>query len=367
MMPGTPIRQRTPGPTSVQDPGLQLRRAGHPDDAGIMTTRPAVSVARLLTALCLALVLSAVASEAGARVRPAQLATFDDMRPVIFGTFSGDPYDGNVDKTDALEQQIGRRIGIVNWFQNWSGDEWTKEVHPEIFAAVTGSGRLPMLTWMPSDGNARPANDQPEYRLQRIADGALDDFIAQFARDLRDLGTTVYVRPMHEMNGDWYPWGGMTNANTPREFRRAWRHMHDVFEREGATNVRWVWSPLAESVPNVRRNRLERYYPGRRYVDVLALDGYNWGSTRPDMGGYRSFREIFRRPYKRLRALGNQPIWLAEVGTAPEGGDKAEWVRGMFATAKRWNKLEAIVWFDQDKERDWRAAPNDAVAAAFRG
>jgi hypothetical protein len=351
-----------------------------------------VSVASLTAALCLFAALLAITSQADARGRHAdrkmahfhaspsartpQRATIDVRRSrsrarasqaadVLFGTFNGDdPYNGNVDATNALERRLDRRIDIVNWYQNWSGDDWIKAVHPEVFGAVTGSGRKPMLTWMPSDGR-NGGKDQPAYRLERIANGAMDDYIEWFASDLRDLKTTVYLRPMHEFNGDWYSWGYGVNGNTPDDFVAAWRRMHDIFERVGADNVRWVWCANAESVPDTRANRIENYYPGRKYVDVLSLDGYNWGSTRPDMGGYRSFRKIFREPYERLQALGNQPIWLAEVGTAPEGGDKAQWVRNMFATARRWKQLRAIVWFDQDKERDWRAAPNDVVAAAF--
>ena len=348
-------------------------------------------MAALSAALCLILALTALSAPADARGRQHKLARFvaakvphapraiADVRlgghlhattsqarqPLLFGTFNGDdPYNGNVDRTDALEKRLNRRIGIVNWYQNWAGDDWIKAVHPDVFGAVTGSGRLPLLTWMPAS-SAASSKDQPDFRLKRIASGALDDYIRGFASDIRDLGTTVYLRPMHEFNGDWYPWGYGTNGNTPDDFVAAWRHIHDVFASVGATNVRWVWCANAESVPNVPQNQIERYYPGRKYVDVLSLDGYNWGSKRPEMGGYRTFKQIFQEPYNRLRALGDQPIWFAEVGSAPEGGSKAKWVRDMFATARQWKQLQAIVWFDQNKEEDWRAAPDDAVAAAF--
>ena len=39
--------------------------------------------------------------------------------------------------------------------------------------------------------------------------------IASTARALRDIGGTVYLRPMHEMNGNWSPWGAATADNTP--------------------------------------------------------------------------------------------------------------------------------------------------------
>jgi hypothetical protein len=37
----------------------------------------------------------------------------------------------------------------------------------------------------------------------------------------------------------------------------------------------------------------------------------------------------------------------------------------MWSTARRWPRLKALVWFDQNKEEDWRAAPvADAFASA---
>jgi hypothetical protein len=283
---------------------------------------------------------------------------------LIFGAHTDkDPYSGNVDHVDALQRQLNRRIGIVNWYQNWStrpGGDWISQVHPDVIGAVTGSNRIPLLTWEPWDpaGGAK----QARYRLARIANGEYDQFITGWARDLRDVGSTIYLRPMHEMNGNWYPWSGSVNGNTPADYRAAWKHMHDVFEREGATNVKWVWCPLNVDSPAVPSNRMERYYPGAGYVDVLALDGYNWGSTAPEYGGWQSFEQVFANAYQRVSKLGDQPIWIAEVGSAPEGGDKTKWVRNMFATAQRWNRLKAIVWFDMNKEKDWRAA---SAASAF--
>ena len=48
-----------------------------------------------------------------------------------------------------------------------------------------------------------------------------------------------------------------------------------------------------------------------------------------------------------------------------EGGDKAKWVENMFRAAKRYPRLDALLWFHQNKERDWRATSSDRVAQAF--
>ena len=143
------------------------------------------------------------------------------------------------------------------------------------------------------------------------------------------------------MNGNWYPWGAGVNGNTPSQFILAWQRMRHIFAREGASNVLWVWSPNNFDVSSTQP--LEAFYPGAAYVDVLAADGNNWGSARPHWGGWRSFNQIFRGVYDRLKALGPQPIWFAEVASAPDGGDKAGWVREMWARAETMDRLETLL------------------------
>ena len=280
---------------------------------------------------------------------------------LLFGAHTaGDPYSGNIDATKGLESALGRHVDIVHWYQNWGAGPYGSTVQPSWMSAVTSTGRTPLLTWEPwAPGGAV----QPTYRLQRIVQGSFDAYITSWADALRSIGTTVYLRPMHEMNGDWYPWGGTVNGNSPALYVKAWRRMVDIFRKRGANNVRWVWSPTNFDVP--ASNRLESYYPGKSYVDVMAADLYNWGSTKPQWGGWQSFSQIFSSVYKRLSALGPQPIWIGEVGCAPSGGDKAAWIRDMFAQARGMSRLKAIVWFNVNKELDWRAAPTAAIAAAF--
>jgi len=313
----------------------------------------AVSHRTLVCAVALVMALLAFAVPANA------------ANKLLFGAYTpGDPYSGTTHETDALEDAIDRRVDIAPWYQNWGGGPWISSVQPHIFEAVTASGRIPLVTWEPHDPNNWGYN-QPDYRLERIARGDFDAYLARWADDLRALETLVYLRPMHEMNGNWYPWSPTVNGNSAQLFRAAWRRMHDIFEANGASNVRWVWSPLNIDVPGTPGNTLEDLYPGEQYVDVLATGGYNWGSERPDFGGWQSFSTIFSGVYERLKRLGPQPIWITEVASDYRGGDKAAWVRDMFATAAGMDRLKAIVWFNEEKERDWRAAPTPEVAAAF--
>ena len=278
-----------------------------------------------------------------------------------FGVHSPPSPEGGSEHIDALERELGRPISIVHWYQHWAG--WGPELEPTWIAAASAGGRTPLLTWEPW----RPGSpDQPEYRLARIASGEFDSYISGWAHGLRKLGAPVHLRPMHEMNGTWYPWGGTVNDNNPADYRDAWRRLHSLFAQAGADNVSWVWSPLADDVPASPENGFERYYPGEDHVDVLALDGYNWGAQRPQYGGWRTFEQVFAAAYARLQRVGPQPIWIAETASDSHGGDKTRWVSEMFAAAAKMPRLEAIVWFDLDKERDWRATAPPGTAAAFR-
>ncbi len=262
---------------------------------------------------------------------------------VMVGAFTyGGVWQGMAPVLD-LEDELGRRLDIVHWFTNFNN-----EAYPEMVQAVAAAGRYPLISWQPHG-----------VALRDIAAGAYDDYLRAWARDLASTGATVYLRPFPEMNGDWVSWNG-----DPEGLVAAWRHMAALFDEEGATNVRWVFSPNVTDEPRVASNRMELYYPGDDVVDVLALDGYNWGTTRP-WTEWRAFEEVFASGYARLTALGPQPVWFAEIASSTDGGDKAGWVRAMLDSTA-FARLQAIVWFDEHKEADWRMVADPRVADAFR-
>jgi hypothetical protein len=94
---------------------------------------------------------------------------------------------------------------------------------------------------------------------------------------------------------------------------------------------------------------------------------------------WRSFAAIYRTQYARLTALAPKlPVWICEVGSKePSENDgapvdpshsKATWLRAMFATlATRMIRVQAVVFFDMAKERDWRIDSTAASASYLRG
>ena len=234
------------------------------------------------------------------------------------------------------------------------------------------SGFIPMITWEPwrwpqrMEGGRRP-EDQPDFSLAMILKGKYDDHIRNWARDLKQISGPIFLRPMHEMNGNWYPWCGRVNGNRPEEYIKVWRHIRSIFNETGNDRVMWVWSPYAHSVPDESGNEIWRYYPGPKGVDWLALDGYNWGETQ-GWSTWQSFEEVFGKGYDRLAQLSaDKPIMLAEVGCAEEGGDKGKWIEESFGMlGNKFSRIKALVWFNINKECDWRVESSLKSLKGFR-
>lgn len=125
------------------------------------------------------------------------------------------------------------------------------------------------------------------------------DVIAGYLKQLQDAHVPVLWRPYHEMNGDWFWWGGRTGKYGSAALYR------QLFERfvnvDHLRNLVWVWS--MDRIHNPSQD-YAGYYPGNHYVDVLALDVYG-----------NDFAQSY---YDWLRSFSHgKPLALAEVGNPP--------------------------------------------------
>jgi beta-mannanase len=274
--------------------------------------------------------------------------------PVVLGArIPGAP--SNPTLIDAYASLTGTMPHIVMWYQNWSG---TWNAFDATGAdAVRARGAMPEITWEPW---AEVVND-PSWYLSTIIDGSHDAYIHQWTADVAAWGHPIYVRPMHEMNLANTPWGYGVNGNTAAQFVSAWRHIVDIARAEGATNIRWVWCPN-ETDGQVAYSAL---YPGDAYVDWLGLDGYNWGTTLG--GSWQSLSQVFQSSYDEITALSTKPLMIGETASTELGGDKAAWVTTGFAyLLASMSRVRAVVWFDANKEIDWRIDSSTRSLNAFR-
>jgi hypothetical protein len=249
------------------------------------------------------------------------------------------------DRVTAWTRIHGVRPRIVNWFQQWLSGE--RRFRADWAGHVADQGAVPMITWEPWFAPAGELHvvEQPRVALRQIAGGSHDSYIRSWARDVAAYRDPVLMRPMHEMNGGWYPWGVDVNGNTARDFIAAWRHIVRIFRAEGARNVSWVWS-----VNNIERGGgadpdLARYYPGGGFVDWVAISGFNWGDAY-SWSDWRDADAVYGPTYRALVRF-RKPVMIGEIGTTDVGGDPNAWVRDtMRRLQSGYPGLHALIWYD---------------------
>jgi beta-mannanase len=227
--------------------------------------------------------------------------------------------------------------------------------------AVRSRGATPLVTWEPWAWGG--GVEQPAYSLDRVAAGDFDAHITQWGQSLAAWGKPVMLRFAHEMNGNWYPWAEGVNGNQPGDYVAAWRHVHDVVAATGAANVQWVWSP---NVPYWGSTDLAGLYPGAGYVDIVALDGYNWGTSQT-WSSWVSPMDLLGPGISQLRTLApGKPVLIAETASSELGGSKAAWNTDLVSYLAAQPDVMGFVWFHLQKETDWRINSSDSSASAFK-
>jgi beta-mannanase len=259
--------------------------------------------------------------------------------------------------TSDLEELIGRRIPSVVIFRDFSSGFPVGDCREARLRAKTLQ-----ITWEPWE-----YSDPKAITLEDIIAGKHDKYIDGWAQASKSFGNELWIRWGHEFNGNWYPWSIAANGRNGRLYAAAFRHVHSRFTRVGALNVKWIWCFNAESVPDASWNDPAQAYPGDDYVDMISIDGYNFGNSLSH-SRWQSFSDVFDEPYRKaVTTWKHKPLMVGETSCATTGGDKAAWISEMDATLKkRFPKFASVVWFEAQKEADWRMASSPSTRVASR-
>jgi hypothetical protein len=238
-------------------------------------------------------------------------------------------------------------------FATWTGKKpdllgayvaWDSSFDTTAASNAWKYGAMYFMVWEPYDTTA-----------QRIAAGDSDNYIVRFAEDVRSLNVPIALSFGHEMNGNWYPWG--TKQTTAADFVAAWRHIHDLFARVGATNAIWVWDP--NNIYPVPTVALQLYYPGDAYVDWAGITGY-WTVFGP-----HTFATLFQPTLTEIRQFTSKPVLIAET-SVEAGANEVASVNALFQAVDKHSDVIGFVWYDYDRQGDWRLENRPDVEAAFR-
>jgi hypothetical protein len=282
---------------------------------------------------------------------------------------------------DLFETNAGKRVSIIHFGQPWKDSSGSLSTFPSTpLNTIRTRGSIPMLNW--GSWQLGGGVNQPNFKLTNITRGDYDSYITQFARSAAAWNHPFFIRFNHEMNiGGQFPWNysdtwidritGFSYRNTPNDFIKMWRHVVDIFRREGATNVTWVWCPNIYYRSGSNALPFMQSYPGDAYVDWNCLDGYNHSTSMIP------FSTLFTDSYNVMqqKVIGTdticsnlvtdcnpkvKPIMIGEWASveAGDGGTKkANWIKDAFLTQlpNNFPAIKAVVWFN------WNSHPNQII------
>ena len=238
-----------------------------------------------------------------------------------------------------LTADTSHKTSLNLWFQDFSEKLKVSQVK-----ASAKNGQLPIITWEPQKLNDKIPDNYP---LKDISSGKFDKYLISSAKLAKWARVPFVIRFAHEMNGYWYPWGQpkpgdprslATRTNTPEQYVNAYRHVHDVFQSVGATNVLWMWSPnLIDATPTIS---LKSLYPGDSYVDVIGLSGYLRESGQ-------TFSTRFPKTLQQLSEISNtKPIIVAETAIA-KTLNRTELMKDLLRSLSHSPQIQGLLWLNK--------------------
>jgi len=177
--------------------------------------------------------------------------------------------------------------------------------------------------------------------FENVARGKYDKTLKNFAQGAKEFGKPFFLVPYPEVNisgayKNVHPWAG----GNGKQFRKAWTHMHDVFEGEGA-NEYAVWG--LHLLGSGDKQPFSWFDLDDKYLDWVGFTIYNFGQT-----GWvsRSFDTRIQEGYWWVKQNHpTKPIALWEFAAEQTSGKgQSRWIKNAYNSIKKMPRIKLVVY-----------------------
>jgi hypothetical protein len=354
--------------------------------------------------------------ETPSEASPPQAAPANDAKTLacaLTGPEDGVSFGVNLDWENDSIAEYSRRLGktpaVFVLFAAFPMDESARGYVKDIASQLAQSRSSLVLTLEPMQG------------LESVTPVAAQA-LAAYLGEINALGTPVFLRFAHEMNGSWYSW-----SQTPLEYISAFRKVASAVHAD-APGTAMVWAPNygggypfrggkytaspgtpaydlldtnRDGLVSIQDDPYSPYYPGDDAVDWVGMSLYHWGSAypwgenetpEPDKfiaqltGEYRGLAgdETALPDFYADYGVGHgKPVAITETAAffkpdiSPSSSDeiKSSWWSQVFPAdlADQYSQIKMINWFEWSKHEtevgavvDWTVTRDPALLADFQ-
>lgn len=269
-----------------------------------------------------------------------------------WGAYTGDQPSA----LTTFETLVGHPTNLAAVFVHWGNEN----AFPIEYAPVVRDQNKTLIIYWEADDYTHTGPEDPRFNYDSILSGKWDNYLTKFASDSASYRGPIILLPFDEMNDNVSPWDGTVNQNSAAKHIAAYQYIHQFFAE--ASNVKFGWSVNNTSVPDVPGNQIADYYPGDKYVDVVGVDGFNFGDP------WTSFDDVFAPAMQQLSEY-HKPIYIFSMASR-DGSAKADWIKQGLGNSVYNYPLVGWVWFNEDKaangEFDWRVNSDADSLSAFK-
>lgn len=267
------------------------------------------------------------------------------------------PYDGHFMLGTTV---IPSDMGTKDYHQALVNFDARTGIHSDVhdIYANENLGNVPDLATMQRDiaYGTTPMLSLRTIDYKDVLSGKADAYLTLVANDLKAAGGEVLLRPNWEMDG-----GKNQQFGSAEDFKASWIYMHDFMEKQGVTNIKWVFTPNAGAydIPTPSWAKPARdYYPGNDYVDYIGSDGYSGLNG----ASYQSPEQVFQSGVDFANQQG-KPFFIGEAGVSSTLGaaTDAMYLRELTQYLKAHPEIIGMAWFSENANSIFTSPEEEAA------
>ncbi len=222
---------------------------------------------------------------------------------------------GRKDSIQTAEAQIGRKNDTDRQFYSW-GDTFDNNIKPYM-EWTSLEGRIPVI-------NLSVKNGSTITLWSNIANGSQDIYLMEMATQIKLWNKPAFFIFHHEPQGIACDNGKNPCAGNATDYVAAWRHLRQVFNDVGISNLAYMWD-VVPSFSQMNLDYTRSLYPGDDIIDWLAVNPFNLYESGNNWKDVVDLSTIF---YSWASTKG-KPIAFGAYGTnedsAQLGTRKSQW------------------------------------------
>ncbi|MBJ7881748.1 glycosyltransferase family 2 protein [Gelidibacter salicanalis] len=263
------------------------------------------------------------------------------------GVFAPKEDNGLTDIAEAntIANRVDNKFNLISLYLAW--DKHFENSFPtNLIDSIYKQQSMPVITWEPWL-NTFEDNIKDQHVYDLIVMGYFDRYLARFANTLKAINKPVFLRFAHEFDNPFYPWF-IEGDNASEKFKSAWVHTYEIFKKEGADNVIWIWNPW-------KSHNISAFYPGKAYVDWMGVNVLNYGNLNADNTWYE-FDALYQPFHDEFQNLPSTPVIISEFGSLNNNPKESssKWIDNAVTSIEtNFKEIKSIIYFNSQVDNNW--------------